>query len=102
MALNTIETIKNAELSASEQIDKAEKSAKENLQKAELKAKEMLANALEDSKNMYEHKVDKANKKADEIIVSQINSAKLNVDKLKSEALNKQDVVNSEILKIII
>ncbi|MBQ8572794.1 MAG: hypothetical protein IJ451_04955 [Ruminococcus sp.] len=102
MALNSLETIRNAEHEASEQIANAESEARLSLQNAELEAKGLIANAKKDANSLVEHKAEKAKQKADEIVISAQNSAKLEAERQKSEALKNQDSVNNLILQIII
>ncbi len=102
MALNNIEKIKNAELEASRKISEAEAQSRENLKNTRQKALEITKKAEEYSKITLEHKADKAKAKAEEIVISAANSAKLQAEALKSEALKKQDQVNNGILEIII
>lgn len=102
MALNNIGKIKDAELAASKKITEAEENSRENLRIAEEKASEIIAKAYKDSEIYLEHETDKAKSKAEGIIISAQNSAKLKMEALKSKALKKQDEVNKEIIKIII
>lgn len=101
MALNSLEIIRESELAASKKISEAQATAQKNLQIAEISAKDKIAKAKADAKIILEHKSDKAYKKAEEIIISAQNSAKVEASRLEQDALKKQDLVNNEILQIL-
>lgn len=102
MALNSLDIIREAEVSAGKKISEAQATAQKNLQDAENSAKDKIAKAKADVKIILEHKADKAYKKAEEIIISAQNSAKVEASRLEQAALKKQDLVNNEILQILI
>lgn len=102
MALVAIEKVREAEVSARENLLLSEKEAADKVALASDEANAIISKALEKAAAESSSKEERANKKADEILVTAHNSSYLECEELRRNSLMKQDIINKKILKLII
>ena len=102
MALQAIDAIRDAELSAQKEIETAQSDSRQAIQKAHETADAIIAEAEEKVCASVENASDRARKQAEEIKVSAHNSALLLSDELRKSSSEKQQIINERILQLIV
>ncbi len=102
MALNAMDAIRTAEINAQNDVKLAQDKADAMVSEATKKAEAILSEASDSVKSRLESSSDKAYKASEEIVVTARNSAILEADKLKSDCLQKQALVNERIKELLI